>query len=245
MKRRMLIAVLCAYAVVELGNRAVKGQVALDERRGEYVSQIKPLLRERCYSCHGALKQEGGLRLDTAQLMLKGGDSGPAIKRGDSGASLLLERISASDPAERMPPEDSGTALTGEQIGLLKTWIDSGALAPLSEEPEADPRDHWAFQQVARPSVPAIESKWIRNPIDAFLAKEHARVGLVPQPKAPRIIQLRRLYLDLLGVPPSVEEIEAFEQDESPQAYGAVVKRLLDDPRHGERWARHWMDIWR
>ena len=245
MKCRMLIAVFRAFALTELDSRAVRGQDALDERRGEYVSQIKPLLRERCYSCHGALKQEGGLRLDTAKLMLKGGDSGSAIRRGVSDASLLLERISASDPAERMPPEDSGTPLTDEQIGLLKTWIDSGALAPLSEEPEADPRDHWAFQQVVRPSVPAIESKWIRNPIDAFLAKEHARVGLLPQPEAPRIIQLRRLYLDLLGVPPSVEEIEAFEQDESPQAYDAVVKRLLDDPRHGERWARHWMDIWR
>ena len=227
-------------AAEESSNRPAEPAVSVD-----YLKQIKPLLRERCFACHGALKQEGGLRLDTVGLMLKGGDSGPVLQRKKAAGSLLLHRVTTSDIDERMPPEDEGVPLTPEEMGLLRQWIDAGALAPLNEEPEADPKDHWAFQPIIRHDVPAITSPWIRNPIDAFVAAEQDRQRLTPQPEASRIVLLRRLYLDLLGVPPSLEEIEAFERDASPQAYERVVQRLLDDPRHGERWARHWMDIWR
>ena len=108
-----------------------------------YLTQLKPLLRTRCYACHGSLKQKAGLRVDTVDLMLRGGDSGPVVVKGETDESLLLKRVSASDPAERMPPEHEGDLLTAEQVGLLRDWIAAGAPAPPDERPEADPRDHW------------------------------------------------------------------------------------------------------
>lgn len=218
---------------------------AADERV-DYLTQVKPVLRERCVACHGALKQEAGLRLDTAALAIKGGDSGAAITPGDAAKSRLLTRVSATDVAERMPPEHEGEPLTAEQIGRLKAWIAAGASAPADEQPEADPRDHWAFRPIVRPSVPAVRrADWVRNPIDAFVARQHEQFGLAPQPEASRLILLRRLSLDLTGLPPTPEDIAAFQSDDAPGSYERAVTRLLDDPRYGERWARHWMDIWR
>ncbi len=211
----------------------------------DYAKQIKPLLQKRCFACHGALKQEAGLRLDTVVMMAVGGDSGPAIVRKDAAQSLILKRVSATDLSERMPPEQEGEPLSAAQITMLRQWIAAGATAPPDERPEADPKDHWAFQQILRPAVPSLESAWIRNPIDAFLARGHKQQGLIPQSEASRIVLLRRLYLDLIGVPPTAGEIAAFENDKSPEWYDRTAQRLLDDPRHGERWARHWMDIWR
>ena len=212
----------------------------------DYLQQIKPLLRARCFTCHGALKQKAGLRLDAVALMLKGGDSGAVITRGDAAKSILLARISAKDPDERMPPAEEGDPLSPTQLKLIRDWITSGAVGPKDEKPEEDPKNHWAFQKVARPPVPTVRnSAWVRNPIDAFIGKQHEQQGLVPQSEAPRIILLRRLQLDLIGIPPTAAEISEFENDRSPQWYAKTVKRLLDDPGHGERWARHWMDIWR
>ena len=209
----------------------------------DYSTQIKPILRERCFACHGALKQESGLRLDTAQLAIKGGDTGPAIEPFDANMSRLLERVTATDEGDRMPPE--GEPLTGAQVDLLRSWIAAGAKGPEDEQPEADPAKHWAFQPIVRPSVPEAQFDGVRGPIDAFLQQRRQQRGIKPQPEAPRIVLLRRLYLDLIGIPPTVEEIAACEADTSPEWYELTVKRLLDDPRHGERWARHWMDIWR
>ena len=211
----------------------------------DYLTRIKPLLRQRCYACHGALKQEGELRLDTMTSMLKGGESGPVIERKMAEDSLLLQRISALDPSERMPPEHEGEPLTDQQIAWIRRWILAGAPAPADERPESDPTEHWAFQPIIRPEVPASNSVWMKNPIDTFLEKEHRTHNLNPQPEAPRIVLLRRLHLDLLGIPPRADEITAFESDPSGHSYDDAVERLLDDPRHGERWARHWMDIWR
>jgi hypothetical protein len=212
----------------------------------DYLKQIKPLLRERCFGCHGALKQRGGLRLDTVGLIIRGGDSGAVITPDDPSNSTLLERVAATDASERMPPEHEGDPLSPEQVKLLRDWIAMGAPAPDDEQPEADAKDHWAFQPVTRPPVPANgDAAWVRNPIDAFLAQQHQQHGLEPQAEAPRIVLLRRLYLDLIGIPPTAEAITAFENDRSPRWYEETVDRLLDDPRHGERWARHWMDVWR
>ena len=212
----------------------------------DYLQQIKPLLRQRCFACHGALKQEGGLRLDTAGLILRGGDSGAVITPRDASNSVLLERVTATDISERMPPEHEGEPLSPGQVKLLRDWIAMGMPAPDDERPEADAKDHWAFQPVTRPPVPAIrDATWVRNPIDAFLAQQHQQRGLDVQAEAPRIVLLRRLYLDLIGIPPTAKEIDDFENDRSPRWYERTVDRLLDDPRHGERWARHWMDIWR
>ena len=201
----------------------------------DYITQIKPLLNTKCYSCHGALKQESELRLETRSLMLTGGEGGAVIVSGRSKDSPLFQRITA-DKDERMPPESEGSPLTADEISLLRNWIDQGAIAPVESIPAA-PRDHWSFQSVVRPAVPKIsDPRWSENPVDAFLAQRHQQLGLVPQQEAPRIILLRRLYLDLIGVPPTNEEIIAFENDKSDDWYEKTVQHLLDDPRHGQRW---------
>lgn len=210
----------------------------------DYQTQIKPLLEERCYACHGALKQEGGLRLDTAALAIRGGDSGPAIVPGDVAKSLLMARVSAEDEDERMPPE--GEPLTAAQRELLQRWIAAKAVAPADEQPERDPREHWAFQKPQRPPVPQVQrAEWQRNPIDAFLGAALEQRELVPQAAAERRVWLRRVTLDLTGLPPTSAELDAFENDTAADAYDRVVTRLLDSPQYGERWGRHWMDIWR
>jgi mono/diheme cytochrome c family protein len=221
------------------------GPTAQAAEQIDYLSQIKPLLRERCYACHGALKQEGGLRLDTASFANKGGTSGSALNPANVAESILLLRVTASDKNERMPPPHEGETLTATQVSLLRAWIATGAKGPTDEQPEADPEKHWAFQPIVRPAVPEAKSPWVRNPIDAFLHQRHQQHGLKPQPEAPRIVLLRRLHMDLIGIPPTLDEIAACEADASPQWYEETVRRLLNDPRHGERWARHWMDIWR
>ena len=227
------LCVLCSQA------RAARAEV-------DYVKSIKPLFHERCYSCHGAVKQKSNLRLDTVGLMLKGGKSGPVFQRGQPDKSLIITRVSTTDLDDRMPPEHEGEPFTTAQVQLLRDWITSGAPAPADEKPETDPKDHWAYRPRVRPPVPVVaNTKWVRNPIDAFLAQQHQQHGLTPQPEASRAVQLRRLYLDLIGLPPTTAELAVVEGDKSADWYERVVKRLLDDPRHGERWARHWMDIWR
>ena len=188
----------------------------------DYEAQIKPLL-----------KQKAGLRLDTVALMLKGGKSGAATK-------LIIERVTAADEHERMPQQ--AAALTTEQIAMLQVWIDAGTPGIANEAPEADPKLHWAFQTVQRPALPKYGGG---NAIDAFVNEALAANQLTPLPEAPRSMLLRRVYIDLIGLSPTREELHAFLVDQSPDAYERVVDRLLNDPRHGERWARHWMDVWR
>lgn len=209
-----------------------------------YLKSVKPVLRERCYACHGVLKQEGGLRLDTAAAAVKGGDSGIAIKAGDASASELVRRIASHDDSDRMPPE--GEPLKPEELAAISRWVSEGAKAPEGEAPERDPRDHWAFQPPKRPAVPDVDDEgWSKNPIDRFIAAAHQGQGLKPQPSADRRLWLRRVTLDLTGLPASREESDAFLADQSPDAYERVISRLLDSPHYGERWGRHWMDIWR
>lgn len=227
----------------------ISAKPVLTADRVDYVKQIKPLFAERCAACHGVLKQQGGLRLDTAALAIKGGDTGPAIIPGDAGASLLLKRISATDESERMPPE--GEPLKPAQIEALRQWIAQRAEAPADERPEPHPHDHWAFKAPVRPAVPQLEpssvaqARWQANPIDAFVAREHRLRGIEPQLPADKRVWLRRVSLDLVGLPPSTEQIQAFLADGSPEAEERVVERLLASPQYGERWGRHWMDIWR
>jgi hypothetical protein len=233
---RLALQICCLILLtVPASNRAV-----------DYVKDIKPLLQERCYSCHGALKQKHDLRVDTVAAMLKGGSDGPVIVLGSPEKSSIVQRVSTADIDERMPPEHEGQPFTSAQVELLKEWISAGAPAPENEKADADPRDHWAFREIKRPATPAIKSNsWARNPIDAFIAKGHEKHGLATQTEAPRAIQMRRLYLDLIGLPPSIEEISTAFKAPAETWYDDTVKKLLNDPRHGERWARHWMDIWR
>ena len=212
----------------------------------DYARSVKPLLQERCYACHGALKQKGGLRLDTAALIRKGGDSGASIAAGYPEKSLLIGRVLSTDPDEHMPPKHEGEPFNPEQVRVLQEWIKAGAPAPEGEHPEPDPRDHWAFRPVARLSVPRGENReWAANPIDAFISARHAAKGLVPQRSASKGILVRRLFIDLVGVPPSLEETAAINAMPESEWYATVVETLLADPRHGQRWGRHWMDVWR
>ncbi len=211
----------------------------------DYPTQIKPLLASRCYACHGALKQKSGLRLDTGALVRKGGGDGDVLNVRAPENGKLLQRITATDVTERMPPE--GEALKPEQIELLRRWIAAGAPAPKDEKPEPSPSEHWAFKPVLRPPLPKIDNRPspISNPIDSFINTRLAAAKLAPLPPADKSTLLRRVYLDLTGLPPTREELHAFLADTAPDAYERIVDRLLNSPQHGERWARHWMDVWR
>lgn len=211
---------------------------------GEYETQVKSVLKKRCYACHGALKQEANLRLDTVAAITKGGDSGSAIKAGDAAGSLLIERVTAKDAAERMPQE--GEPLKPAEIEAIKAWIASGAGGPADEKPEPDPREHWAFQRPGRPAmVLAADAPAGANAIDALVYSKQRDIGLAAIGPAAKNVQIRRLYLDLVGLPPTREELHAFLANESPDAFERTADRLLASPAYGERWARHWMDVWR
>ena len=210
----------------------------------DYARQIKPVLKARCFGCHGGLKQESGFRLDTGELIRKGGESGAAVVVGKPGDSLLVERISDPDEASRMPPE--GKPLSAVNVELIRKWIAAGAASPEDEKPEPDPREHWAFKMPRR-NVPqqSRENPWVRNPIDAFIAARHAELGVKPLPSAKKHLLLRRVFLDLIGLPPTRQQLHAFLKDDSPDAYEKVVDRLLASRHYGECWGRHWMDVWR
>ena len=205
----------------------VVGNLRADE---QYLKKIKPLLKARCYSCHGTLKQESDLRVDTAQ----------AIRTSGTVASgVLLERISATNPEIRMPPE--GESLTAEEIALLGDWINRGAHGPDEERPEEEASKHWSFSAIVRPEVPSSQYE---NPIDAFLDAKRRSMGIKQVAAADRHTLIRRIYIDLIGMPPTLSELETLQAgDEFRPA--ELIKKLLEDPRHGERWGRHWMDVWR
>jgi hypothetical protein len=231
--RLVFIALLTCAATASAGQRV------------DYLRDVKPILAQKCFACHGALKQQSGLRLDAAQMIRQGGDSGPAIVPGKAVDSLVIQRVSAADAEVRMPPEGEGEPLDARQLATLTAWIDEGAESPEETLPD-DPREHWAFRPPVRPAMPAIARQpWVRNPIDAFIAHEHDRLGLSPTDPAPKNVLLRRAYLDLIGLPPTVDELHAFLNDRSPDAYERVIDRLLASPDYGRRWGRHWMDVWR
>lgn len=198
----------------------------------DYLTQVKPLLSEKCYSCHGSLRQESGLRLDTRSLMIDAKVIVPSLP----GNSELLRRVLTADGDERMPPAKEGSALKPDEIELLQRWIAQGAVAPQEAVPRS-PLEHWAFQRITKPAIPRTEAS--QNPIDAFLDDRRDELSLRVQPPANRGILVRRLYLDLVGLPPSLEQLH----DERP--WEQIVDELLLSPQHGERWGRHWMDIWR
>ena len=199
----------------------------------DYSKDIKPVLQERCYACHGALKQKAGLRLDTALNIRKGGKDGRVVTPGDPEKSELIVRVLASDPEERMPPE--GAPLKPEEIEGLKKWIADGAAVPEAEKPQADPREHWAFQLPVKYPLNGQQG----NPVDIILRQHRQKQALQSQPLAERSILVRRLYLDLIGLPPTHSQLH------DQRSWELIVDELLNNPQHGERWARHWMDVWR
>ncbi|MDA7652962.1 DUF1549 domain-containing protein, partial [bacterium] len=204
-----------------------------------YLEQIKPVFKERCYACHGALKQKGGLRLDSVTLMERGSNNGNILDVESKDLPPLFQRLISTDPEERMPPE--GKPIETETIQALRMWIGAGHPGPSDEKPEDDPLSHWAFLPPDKPELnhPA------RNPIDAILAQHHEENNLNPQAAAEPRLLMRRLFLDLVGLPPEPEQIEDFLNAPEAPGYSRIVDQLLASPHHAERWGRHWMDVWR
>ena len=200
----------------------------------DYEKEIKVIFKAHCVSCHGAVKQKGDLRLDAGSLIAKGGRH-PVVVAGNSSRSALMERVLSDDEDKRMPQE--GKRLTAGQIELLRQWIDAGAVYPKDEVIPKAPSEHWSFQPVKRPSVP--ESAF-QHSIDAFIFGRRD-----PSPQAAPMALLRRVYLDLIGLPPTIEEQDAFSHEPHPshKSYEAVIDNLLTRPEYGERWARHWLDV--
>ncbi|NDH06691.1 DUF1549 domain-containing protein, partial [bacterium] len=204
----------------------------------DYQKVIKPLFQSRCYSCHGALKQNSKLRLDTAAFILAGAGKSKIITPGNPKGSELLSRVASMEESERMPPE--GEPVTPAQIKAIERWIAAGAPSPENEKPETNPKDHWAFNPPSKAMTPAN-----LNPVDFFLEEAWKKKKLVPQKTADKRTLLRRLYLDVIGLPPLESDYLSFVNDSSPDAYEKIVDKLLASQQYGERWGRHWLDIWR
>jgi hypothetical protein len=211
-------------------------------RKIDFVKDVQPILEKTCYECHGPEKQKAGLRLDQKAAALKGGESGPLLLPGKSAESLLIQAVAGTkDDLARMPKKRD--PLTDEQIALLRAWIDQGADWPeIAVANAKDWRTHWAFKAPVRPKIPEAKNRWIRNPIDAFVLTRLEKEGLKPSPEADKITLLRRLSLDLIGLPPTIAEVDAFLADRSENAYEKQIERLLASPHYGERWGRHWLD---
>jgi mono/diheme cytochrome c family protein len=226
--QRLLIALVIAACGV--------GPAAHAAEQVDFQRDIRPILADNCFKCHGldAAARKGKLRLDAREYALKGGRSEqPAIVPGKLDAGELIRRIESTVETDVMPPPKSGKKLTPQQVDLLRRWVASGA----------NYQQHWSLVPPIRPELPQVKNTgWARTPLDAFLLARLEREGLKPAPEASKETLLRRLSLDLIGLPPTPEEIDAFLKDESPQAYEKVVERLLASPHYGERWARHWLD---
>jgi hypothetical protein len=225
-----------------------------------FETAVRPILVERCHSCHGPVKAKAGLRLDSRAAVLAGGESGPAIVPGRPGESLLIDAINYGE-LHQMPPKSK---LPDQEIATLTRWVERGApwpgLIPSQPGPNAVSRSspaiapapfdlrararHWSFQPLRATPLPDVaDPAWPRTPIDRFILAALDAHGLRPAPETDRRTWLRRVSFDLIGLPPTPAEIAEFLTDRSPQAYEKVVERLLASPHHGERWARHWLDL--
>ncbi|RMF95164.1 MAG: DUF1549 domain-containing protein, partial [Planctomycetota bacterium] len=215
---------------------AADAMPAAESRPVQFDSQIRPILSDNCFVCHGPDPgtREADLRLDRAEDALGTEDEPGVVVPGSREDSELFYRISSTDEYEQMPPPDSGKKLTPAQIELIGRWIDEGA--PWET--------HWAFVPPQRPALPEVQNEaWCRNPIDRFILARLESEGLKPSPEAEKTTLIRRVTYDLTGLPPTLEEVEAFLADDSPDAYEKVVDRLLASPHYGEHMARYWLDI--
>jgi Protein of unknown function (DUF1553)/Protein of unknown function (DUF1549)/Planctomycete cytochrome C len=211
--------------------------------REDFEKDVRPIFTKNCVTCHGPEKQRGGLRLDRKVDALRGGDSGPVIVPTKADDSLLIQLVSEVEAGKFMPPK--GERLAAAEIVTLRTWIDQGAKWPDDGAVAARPMNWWSFQPVSRPAVPLVSGSVSvpRHPIDGFILTKLQEKELLSSPEADRQTLIRRIYFDLIGLPPTLEETGAFLNDASPDAYEKLVDRLLASPHYGERWARHWLDV--
>jgi hypothetical protein len=245
------LALVLLLAVALAAGSSAGGAEPSAEDTQFFEAKIRPILVENCHRCHGEKKQQGKLRLDSLATLLAGGESGPAITPGNPEESLLIEAINYA--SLEMPPDGR---LKPEQVALLTEWVKRGAPWPGSGDVALQPRktalvvtdedrQHWSFQPVKQPPQPSIRNPQsaIRNPTDLFILARLAEKQLAPSPEATNRELIRRASFDLAGLPPTVDEIDAFTADERPDAYERTIDRLLASPQHGERWGRHWLDI--
>jgi hypothetical protein len=244
----------CSSAVEPVGSRAEAAEAADRAAAMPLLEAARGVLARHCLDCHGGDLQESGLRLDSRAGILRGGEFGPAAVAGHADRSEIIRRVKTGNASQRMPPD--GEPLSADAVAALTAWIEAGLPWPggeaAAEADARDPRlDHWAWRPIVVPEIPrrveafeglaGVEAE--RNPIDLFIRERLAREGIGPSPVADRRTLIRRLSFDLVGLPPTPEEIEAFVADDAPNAYERLVDRLLDSPRYGERWARHWLDV--
>lgn len=226
-----LLAGLTLIASTRRGPAAAEKPAAIDFNR-----DIRPILSDHCFACHGpdAKQRKAKLRLDIkAGAFAELRDGGHAIVPGNASESVLIEKIAAADASKRMPPASFNKPLKPEQIAKFKQWIEQGAKWS----------EHWSFQPIVRPAVPKVsDPAWVRNPIDAFILSRLDSEHLAHSPEAAKTALIRRVSLDLTGLPPTIQEIDEFLADTSPEAYERVVDRLLKSPRYGEHMARYWLD---
>ena len=255
MKARLLkLLLLIAFGALSLplaGISARSIQRPPSRAKVDFLREIQPIFAASCYRCHGGAKASGQLKLDVKALAMKGGISGPVITPGSSKNSRIVHRILGEGGEQRMPL--GGTPLTPKQIALIKRWIDEGAAWP--ENPQSASQtsggdaqsaipQHWAFVSPVRPKLSVVRNQaWARTPIDNFILSRIEKNGLTPSPEAEKTTLLRRLSLDLTGLPPSLKEIDEFLADDSPGAWEKQIDRLLSSPHYGERWGRWWLDV--
>jgi len=237
----MVVVLMCI--ALAAGEPAVEQQRPTAEQIQFFETSVRPLLVEQCLTCHGDKKQWGGLRLDSREAMLQGGDSGAAVVPGEPDQSLLILAILQADDDLRMPKDDD---LTERQIAVLVRWVEMGAPFPAATRAAKRNRDpnHWAFQPPAERPVPSVSnSKWPQSALDHFILAKLEAAGLSPTMRADKRTLIRRVTFDLTGLPPTPDEIDTFLADEAPDAFARIVDRLLESPRYGERWGRHWLDV--
>ena len=229
------------------------GDALTSEQRDFFEKKIRPVLADKCYKCHSekSEKIKGGLVLDTREGIRRGGDNGPAVVPGDLKESLLIEAVRYASKDFAMPPKKEGGKLPDEVIRDFEKWVQMGAPDPrdgaakvVKKYDAEKAKAWWAFQPVKKPAVPAVQdAAWAKSDLDRFVLAGLEAKGLKPVADADKLTLIRRVYFDLLGLPPPHAEITAFVQDKSPEAFAKVVDRLLASPQFGERWGRHWLDV--
>lgn len=250
----LIFLLAASVAVGGMQEPASDSQVVTDEREQFYREQVKPILQEHCFQCHAddPVALRGSLALTSRDLILQGGDSGAAVDLDNPADSLLLKAINYE--VYEMPPDGK---LAPEKIDILTKWVEQGLPLPAADEIDLAPSQHagvpqvneetkrwWSFQQVKRPEVPSVQQQtWPRNAVDNFILSRLEEVSLDPAPAATRQQLIRRVYYDLIGLPPSPEQVESFVNDSDPEAYERLIDQLLASPHYGEKWGRHWLDL--
>ena len=245
-----VLAIATGVFGVRTGSFADEAENA-DAPKIDFATKIKPLLESRCLSCHGKDDPESGFQLDTREHALKGGYAGVAIEPGSAEKSSLYAMISQTHADGVIMPAE-GDPLSDEDVAIIKRWIDEGLAWPddhvlVAHEENAakkKAREWWSLQPIEKPAVPEVsQPAWVRNGIDAFILARLDQEGVTPSPEADRETLIRRVTLDLIGLPPTPEDVAEFVNDDDPEAYEKLVDRLLASPSYGERWARPWLDL--